>query len=252
MSDVLAPWGIEAKTVEVVVHDPAAAGARRSNDLVEMALQSSQFVFKLNEYGDHPIATPLEGLDFLTAAPSPVAAVDSSKDITVTPLLPIPQTPHAWATSDVADVRTGQHKLVFSPKADPDAGRPTGDVENTPSSPIYTAAAAEKTGGGRLIVVGSFQFALNDLVTLADKDMLENHGLTVARLPGNGDFLVNSVLWLANKDDLLQISPHALQMARIVDMPPTERALLGVGLLTAGIPAIIVMIGILVYLRRRD
>ena len=252
MSEVLVPWGIEAKTDEIIVHDPAAAGARRSNDLVEMALQSSQFVFKLNDYGNHPIATPLQGLDFLTAAPSPVVAVGAPKDITVTPLLPIPQTPHSWASSDVADVRTGQHKMVFNPKADPDAGRPTGDVENTPATPLYTAAAAEKQGGGRLIVVGSFQFAINDLVTLADKDMLENHGLTVARLPGNGDFLVNSVLWLANRDDLLQISPHALQMARIVDMSPTERAMLGIGLLTAGIPAIIVMIGILVFIRRRD
>jgi hypothetical protein len=82
--------------------------------------------------------------------------------------------------------------------------------------------------------------------------MLEKHGLNVARLPGNGEFFVDSVLWLAHRDSLLAISPLALQVARLRDMSPAMLNLLRIGVLTAGLPAAVVVIGLMVYVRRKD
>ena len=84
----------------MIVHEALPPPQRRSNDLVEAALQANQFVFKLNYYGDHPIAKPLNGLDFLTAGSEPImATAEIPAGVKVTPLLPIPMTPHFWASA---------------------------------------------------------------------------------------------------------------------------------------------------------
>ncbi len=82
--------------------------------------------------------------------------------------------------------------------------------------------------------------------------MLEKHGLTVARLPGNGEFFVNSILWLAHQDSMLAISPHALQVARIKEMSPAALGLWRIGVFTVGLPLAVIFAGLLVYSNRRD
>lgn len=251
MTDVLAPYGIEPRTDFVVVHEALPAPARRSTDPVEVAEQAGQLFFKLDNYGDGPIAKPLQGLDFLTEATAPIAAIEGN-GVTTWPLLPIPQSPHAWASADVSTIfgnSTG--KIIFNPRPDPDAGRPVGDIDNTPANPLYGAMSAEK-GKTRLVVVGSYLFAISDFVNLPDAEMFERHGLPVARLPGNGEFFVDSILWLSHLDSMLAISPHALQMARIREMSPATLAFWRVGVMTAGLPLAVVVAGLLVYVKRRD
>ncbi|HEX4055216.1 MAG TPA: Gldg family protein [Tepidisphaeraceae bacterium] len=255
MDAALEPMGIRARADFVIVHEALPPPQRRSNDLVEAALQANQFVFKLNYYGDHPIAKPLNGLDFLTAGSEPImATAEIPAGVKVTPLLPIPMTPHFWASADTQSILSGdQPKVVtFHPTADPDAGRLYPDIDNTPSDPLYGAAASENKNGARLVVVGSSLFASSDLVDLPDNDMLEKHGLTVARLPGNGEFFVNSILWLAHEDSMLAISPHALQMARIEEMSPAALAFWRVGIMTIGLPLAVIFAGLMVYANRRD
>jgi hypothetical protein len=115
---------------------------------------------------------------------------------------------------------------------------------------MYGAAAAEKSDGGRIVVVGSYWFCSNEAIELQDVDMYEQHGLAVPLLPGNAEFFLNSVFWLSHMDSLLAISPQALQMARIADVP--SLAFWRVGVLTAGLPGAVVVCGLLVYLKRRD
>jgi hypothetical protein len=117
---------------------------------------------------------------------------------------------------------------------------------------LYGAASVEKADGGRVVAIGSYWFASPDPVDLPDIDMLEKHGLTVARLPGNGEFFVNCIFWLSHMDGMLAISPHALQVARIDAMSPQTLAFWRVGVLTAGLPAAVVVAGLIVYARRRD
>jgi hypothetical protein len=251
----LRPMGIDVDTDAVIVHEALPATGRRSTDMVDAALQDSQLFYELNNYGDHPIAQPLAGLDFVNAASSPVY-IDSQPPagVTVTPLLPIPQTPHSWAASGAMTVlqQSEGHKLDFNPKADPGGGRMNGDVDNTPDHPLYGAAAAQSANGARVVVVGSYWFASSEPVSLPDIDMLEKHGVTVARLPGNGEFFVNSIFWLSHMEDMLAISPHALQVARIREMSPGALRFWRAGVLTAGLPLAVIVAGLMVYVRRRD
>ncbi len=63
---------------------------------------------------------------------------------------------------------------------------------------------------------------------------------------------MDSIFWLAHMDSMLAISPHALQMARIKPMSAGTVNFIRVGLLTAGLPLIVALAGLLVYVRRRD
>jgi hypothetical protein len=255
MDSALEPMGIRARADFVIVHEALPAPERRSNDLVEAALQANQFVLKLNQYGDGPIAKPLQGLDFLTAGSAPIMATpEIPAGVKVSPLLPIPMTPHFWASADAESILSGNQPTVvtFHPSADPDAGRLYGDIDNTPANPLYGAMASDSKNGARLVVVGSSLFASSDLVDLPDNEMLEKHGLNVARLPGNGEFFVDSILWLAHEDSMLAISPHALQMARIEEMSAAALAFWRIGVLTAGLPLAVIVAGLMVYSRRRD
>ncbi len=252
MAEVLGPWGLNAKTDEVIVHEALPPPARRSLDMAENAMQQTQIVFMLNQYGDHPLAKPLEGLDFLSAGSCPVSVDSTLPGIKAVGLLPMPSSPSFWATSDVTGALESHSKLVFNPKANPDGGRPVGDEDNTPAHPLFAAGASEKEDGGRVMVVGSYEFLISDLIELPDNDMMEKHGVNVARLPGNGEFFVDGILWLAHQDALLAISPHALQVARLKDMSQTTLNIWHIGVLTAGLPAIVIVAGLLVYMRRRD
>ncbi len=254
MDQALSPMGIHARTDQLIIHEALTAPERQSNDFAESALQASQAVFRLNQYGDHPIATPLAGLDFLQAASSPISVgPDIPPGVHVAGLLPIPLSPHYWASSDTESILSNQGGVVtFNPKADPDAGRMFGDIDNTPDNRLFAAAASDAPSGARLVVVGSYVFAISYLVDLPDQEMLERHGLNVSRLPGNGEFFVNSILWLAHEDSMLAISPHALQVARIREMTPATLAFWRLGILTAGLPLAAIVAGLMVYSRRRD
>jgi hypothetical protein len=253
MEQALTPMGIEAKTDEVLVHEALPMPQRQSSDFVENAVQASQAVFKLNMYGDHPITTPLEGLDFLTAASVPIAISETAPaGVHATPLLPLPLVPHFWASADASSVMSADHpKVVFNPRPDPESGRMFGDIDNTEDNRLHAAAASESPNGARLVVVGSYIFAINYLVELPDQEMLE-HGLPVARLPGNEAFFANSVLWLAHEDGMLAIGPHALQVPRIREMTTASLNFWRLGVLALGLPVLTVLGGIFVYARRHD
>jgi hypothetical protein len=249
MADVLSQWGITAKTDFIVMHEPQQSGGRRSTDSLDSILQTVQHVFLLNEYGNHPITAPLNGLGFLTFYNCPVSVSSTPPPfVKVTPLLPVPLLPHAWGESDLQKLMNGRggERFIFNPKADPEGGHPVADMDNTAASRLYFGAAAEKTGGGRLVVVGSFLFATNQIVNIRDDRS------DVERLPGNSEFMADSILWLGHEDQMLAISPHALETARIMEISPVQRAIWSIGVLTIGLPLLVVLAGLMVYVRRRD
>ena len=100
MDDVLAPFGIHAQTDYIVVHELAERAAQRTLDPLQTAMQQLQIALSFNEYGNHPLARPLDGLAFLTANVCPITTIQADGAIS-TPLMPVPLTPHAWATSNV-------------------------------------------------------------------------------------------------------------------------------------------------------
>jgi hypothetical protein len=111
--------------------------------------------------------------------------------------------------------------------------------------------AAEKQGGGRLVVFGGFQSFINDVFAIPDAD-LARKGYPVARFPGNGELFANSVFWLAKMDTMIAISPAAMEVSRIKDMSEGTLGFWRWGFLVVGLPLAVVVAGAMVYMGRRD
>jgi len=232
---VLKPWGIEANTNVIAVHEKIPL--TDTADEMERVKQVP-FVFLFRDYGNHPIAKPLQSLDALIA-PMLSIKTHETKGVTVTPLLPTPPLLKCWGETDINALETDR-----SAKFDPDKG----DIPG----PLNGAAASEKVGSGaRLVAFGAPQFAFNTIVAEPDPAMLQR-GLLVSRFPGNAELFVNSVFWLSHMDTMLAISPSAMDAPRIASMSPPELRFWRVGVLVLGLPGLALITGIGVYFARRD
>ncbi|MGB7156769.1 MAG: hypothetical protein WBD40_01805, partial [Tepidisphaeraceae bacterium] len=119
------------------------------------------------------------------------------------------------------------------------------------AGPIHVAAASEKEGGGRVVVVGGLQWALNDIVTMLDPKLAQRE-IYVTRFPGNGELFANSVFWLAKMEPLIAISPAAMEVSRIKPMSDGTLKAWRVGALLVGLPGLVIAAGAFVYFARRD
>src|SRR5205085_3717044 len=181
MSGALKDWGIEAHTDMITVHEPVqTTGAR--GEMMDQA-QRIPFIFEIRNWGDHLITKPLRALAGVLYQGVPIKTT-AAKGVTTTPLIPIPdapQAPRSWGETNVESI--DQNKLQF------DAG------VDLPG-PLYAAAAADKQGGGRVVVISGGPFLDNGIVGLIDPELLERSGVRALRFPGNSEFFTNSVFWL--------------------------------------------------------
>lgn len=237
--EFLKEWGIETKPDYLVIHDRIESKGARAEDMAQEWLRQ-QPVFVLNNYGDHAVTRPLQSLDGLFVPMIPVSTVEA-KGVKTTPILPIPNDPKTWGESELETIRTG--KATFSASGDkPDL-----------AGPFFGGAAAEKEGGkGRLMVIGNRTFALDDYVGIRDGVASQQQGRSVARFPGNGELISNSIFWLTGMDTMIAVSPTALEIPRVAAINPAGLNFLRVGVLIIGLPLVVLMAGSLVYLKRRD
>jgi hypothetical protein len=240
--DFLKEWGIEPKPEYVLVHDKIDAQGARSSDRT-MDWQRQQPVFGIDNYGDHLITRPLRSLDGIFSPLIPINTVEA-KGVKVTRILPIPTTPRAWGEGDFDALR--QRKTVdFNPnKTDTSPG----DLP----PPLWAGAVAESDKGGRLVVIGSLDFANNDFLQEPDMEVLNTQSRLVPRYPGNGELFVNSVFWLTKMDTMIAISPTALEVARVAPGNEHWMDFWRFGVLIIGLPFLVLAAGTFVYLKRRD
>jgi hypothetical protein len=241
MHEALADYGISVDTRAIAVHEATPNPGGPSGDMIEDA-QRVPFIFVSNNYGDHAITKPIQSLDMLLLRMLPVS-VKETKGIKSTPLLPLPQ--GAWGERDSEAASQGQAVKFDANGKD---GAP-GDIPG----PIYVGAAGEKDGGGRVVVIGGLEFALNDIVTLPDSKLLQRERpILVARFPGNGELLANSVFWLSKLEQLIAISPAAMEVSRIQPMSDGTLKAWRIGALLIGLPGLVIAAGAFVYFARRD
>jgi hypothetical protein len=119
------------------------------------------------------------------------------------------------------------------------------------SPPLYGGAVVEKDGGGRLVVVGCIQFALNQIIGIPDPKLAQQ-GILVARFPGNSELLLNSVFWLARQEPMISISPTAMEVSRIKEISYGALAVWRVGVLLILLPCLVIVAGIVMFVKRRD
>ena len=91
MTEALSPWGVDLRADAVVVHEKIPSAGSNSRDIVETVLRYP-YVFDLHNYGDHPLAKPLDSLEGLFATMAPVSW-RKTKGCHAEPLLPVPTAP---------------------------------------------------------------------------------------------------------------------------------------------------------------
>ncbi len=237
LSVALSPWGVKINTDLLAVKSLIASNSGREGDQIEQAERKYQHVFILKEFGDHLLTKPLRSLE---AAIVPITPVELSKKdgYTAFPILPIPTAPPSWATA--LDNYRGGGEIKFD--------KARGDKP----SPIFGGAVVEKNGGGRLVVIGSLDFANDNLVMMPDEEMWKQGYRDIPRFPGNAELFANSVYWLAKLEPMIAISPSAMQISRIAPMTDGAARMWTVGVLLIGLPGLVIAAGVMMYLARRD
>ena len=234
--DTLKQWGIDVNTNAVAVHEPIKPSEGKQAEILEDALRYP-FVFNIDNYGDHLITRPLRSLQSWLV-PLEIVKTTSAPDVTVTPIIPVPDSPKSWGESNLASLE--EAKAEYEPDK--------GDIPG----PIYGGAAAEnKKTGNRLVVIASPMFAFDRWVNETDPAMLRR-GLVVARFPGNAELFNNSIFWLAKMEPMIAISPAAMEVSRIASMSDGALKFWRIGALLVGLPGAVVLAGACVYLARRD
>lgn len=235
--NALKDWGIEQQSDKVIVHDLIPTGGAETGDWLDQVLRI-QLVFSLSAYGDHPLTKPINGLSSLLVAPVVVKTTTPAEGYTVTPLLPAVSSAPVWGESN--------SQLLFSERtAKFDAGV---DMQ----APLFAGAASESKNGNRVVALGILDSLGDRWTGMPDPQLLESNGVVISRFPANTELFVNSVLWLAKMEQMLAISPSAMQVSRISDMSPATRNFWHYGVLIVGLPALVLVAGVVTFVNRRS
>jgi ABC-type uncharacterized transport system len=229
-------YGIEGNASAIVVHEEVRANQGAAGDQLDEA-RRLQFVFDIRNYGDHEITHPLRSLQSWLVPLLPVKT-SAAKDCTVTPLVPVPNDPKSWATSNIDALE--KHDVVKFDES-------KGDIPG----PLNGMAASESKNGARLVEIGCPVFVFNSYLEEPDPD-LARQGLFVSRFPANAELFMNSIYWLAKEDTMIAISPAAMQIPRIKDIPDGPLSMWRNGFLLIILPGLAIIAGIGVYFSRRD
>ena len=105
--------------------------------------------------------------------------------------------------------------------------------------------------GGRLVVIGSLRFAIDQYLNEPDPDLLKQR-IFAARFPANGELFQNAVFWLAHMEPMIAISPAAMEVARIDPMSDASKNIWKTGVLLIALPGLVIVAGAMVYFMRQD
>ena len=105
-------YGLEGNAKSIIVHEPIPDTGGAQGDDLEQAMHLP-FIFKITNYGDHPITSPLRSLPSIFIPLMPVKS-DPAKDCKVSMLMPIPDQPKAWADTDIEGALS-RREVKFEP-----------------------------------------------------------------------------------------------------------------------------------------
>ncbi|MCP3903153.1 MAG: hypothetical protein GY715_05900 [Planctomycetes bacterium] len=187
----------------------------------------------------NPVSAAVHGQQTYFVLPVPVEPVDPVPGgVRQTVLAAVDPSPVRWLEADWA------RKLAVRTADEP--GTP---FEN--AQPIAVAAERSRSGedGGeqRMIVIGSGGWMLSYVA-----DVYATIGGQRAALtnPGNHEFMLASVAWLAGMDELIAPSPVSRQVARLDGLDVPTRVRWGL-LAIVGAPLGCLLVGMLVFVVRR-
>src|SRR5438105_13889385 len=113
---VLQSYGVRSRSDLLAVHERMGDPNDEAEDFVEQARRNPP-IFVLNDFGDHPVTSPVYSLDAAFVPLQPVELVNPPPAGTkVTRIIPLPTSPASWGEKDIESVRRGK------PTLDPQAG----------------------------------------------------------------------------------------------------------------------------------
>jgi hypothetical protein len=233
LSQALGEFGITARTDAIAVHEPVKQTGAESDDFVNEA-QKRSYVWVVNNYGDHMLAKPLQSLDAPMVPAIPILYTPK-EGVEGAPIIPLPTDLKTWGETDINSVQDN------SPAFDPASDLP---------GPLFLGAAVKrKQGDGRVVAIGCVQFAMDQMLQVPDREMLQR-GYFVSRFPGSAELMTNSVLWLAKMEPMIAISPAAMEVNRIENISPAALSVWKL-ILIAGLPLAVVAAGLTMFVKRR-
>lgn len=195
-------------------------GITLNNDIVidTQAPSSNYLDATAVQYIQHPITEKMGGLAVIFPLARSVSVVYDVPNVTVTDL--IYTTEQAWGELDVDSIQANQ---------------PSYDPATETVGPMLLAATAENTvTDGRVVVIGNSSFAVDT-----------NFGFS-----GNGDLLVNSIDWGADKEELISLTSVTPTQRTFVPPGSFQRLFMLAGAVCL-IPLAIVIMGAATWYARR-
>ena len=214
LTPLLKEWGVQVG--DEVVIDPSRTMS--GNELF------------VTQYEQHPITEKLEGVSTILylprrveaveeAAPGPDAAPDKPRTTTL-----IKCTAEGWG-----ETTPDQNPVRYDPGVDR-------------KGPVGVAAAVEKGSAPGAL---DAQIKPVRLAVFGDSTFLANGAL----IGGNADLFQNALNWLLDRKELMAIAPKAIEEYRLV-LEASQLRMLG-WIVIGGLPALIAILGVAVWLRRR-
>jgi ABC-type uncharacterized transport system involved in gliding motility auxiliary subunit len=191
------------------------------------------FVPVVDQYEPHPITRDMAGvmtLFPLTRSVAPAKALP--KGVQASALAVTSR--QSWGETDKVLFQTGKGQAAPDPneKKGPLAMAVVATVDAQPD-PKAEGDAAKKAPKARLVVVGTADFASNQVLSIQ----------------GNRNFFLNIVSWLAEEEDLISIRAKDPKQNPVVLTSGQSRLVLGLPLLA--LPGAVVICGIAVIMQRR-
>ncbi len=210
----LEEWGVQADNNLAM----AKGGTLFGTELIVVNATGS-------EYGSHPITQKLTGIN-TTFPYSRSIRRGPSGPVAVAPAIvtELVKTPAAfWGETDLDSKRSRFDEAVDLP----------GPLSLAVALEANKPSGVELEGGQfRMVVIGTASF-------------VDNSSLS----EGNLDFFMNSLNWLLKREQLVAVSPKLPQEFRL-DMTPNQASAV-YGIVVIGLPLMVAVIGLMVWVRRR-
>ncbi len=187
-------------------------------DVVIDPSSNQRLIAVSQRFGEHAVTEKMYSMAVLLPSARTVQAGESPEGITLTPLAYTSEL--AWGETDISSIEQNQVRA--------DAG-----VDVTGSVPLAVAGENSATSA-RVIVIG-------------DSDFAGSQGYTSY---GNGDFILNSIDWAAEQDNMISLTPRETTQ-RYLNIP--DRATMGLILLVSVflLPGVVILTGVIVWIQRR-
>jgi len=228
-ADLFETFGVEARFNAVAVQSVVVDAAGNEEAIPQI---------QVTDYADHAVTRPVGALPSMLATASPLQVKkEPAEGVSVTPLMELPAGRDYWADTVVMEAM--QRKATF------DA------AEDIPGPVPLAVAATRKVGQEeqKVVLFGDADFAQDRVAFYRNPVMYRDRIEMQYPFPGNAEVFLNACLWVSGGEHLIAVSPEALQARRIGDLGPWQLPIQI--FILAGLPALVLGAGILVYLVRR-